>query len=169
MKESILDGFRRWKDYSGRSTRKQFWWFVFSFHLAPLIGSAFAILLSVFFRLVGLPTLAGLISLIFFIPYLIFAPAVIALVVRRMHDVGKSGWFALVPIYNLYLYLQPSKELGRIPGWIFAERTAMVVVGLTLIPVITDGMSALTGVFFWSAIYIGIRVRNVKKNSSGSS
>ena len=169
MKESILDGFRRWKDYSGRSTRKQFWWFIFSFYLAPLLGGAFAILFSVFFRLVGLPTLAGLISLIFFIPYLIFAPAVIALVVRRMHDVGKSGWFALVPIYNLYLYLQPSKELGRIPGWIFAERTAMVFVGLTLIPVFTDGMSALTGVFFWSAIYIGIRVRNVKKNGSGSS
>ena len=23
--------------------------------------------------------------------------------VRRMHDVGKSGWFILVPIYNLIL------------------------------------------------------------------
>jgi uncharacterized membrane protein YhaH (DUF805 family) len=23
--------------------------------------------------------------------------------VRRMHDVGKSGWFILIPIYNLVL------------------------------------------------------------------
>jgi uncharacterized membrane protein YhaH (DUF805 family) len=167
MKESILDGFRRWNDYSGRSSRKQFWWFILSFYLAPILGGVLAILSSVFFRLIGLPNF-GLVSIVFLIPYLIFIPAVIALVVRRMHDVGKSGWFALVPIYNLYLYLQPSKELGRIPGWIFAERTALVFVGLTVIPVFTDGVSALTGVFFWSAIYVGIRVRNAKKNSSPS-
>ena len=145
MKESILDGFRRWKDYSGRSTRKQFWWFILLFQLAPLLGSALGVLSA-----------------------LLFVPAVIPLVVRRMHDVGKSGWFALVPIYNLYLYFQPSKEQGRIPGWIFAERTALVFVGLTVIPVFTDGVSALTGVFFWSAIYIGIKLRNAKKNGSPS-
>jgi uncharacterized membrane protein YhaH (DUF805 family) len=27
----------------------------------------------------------------------------IAVAVRRMHDVGKSGWFVLIPIYNLVL------------------------------------------------------------------
>ena len=27
----------------------------------------------------------------------------IAVAVRRMHDVGKSGWFLLIPIYNLIL------------------------------------------------------------------
>jgi len=27
----------------------------------------------------------------------------IAVGVRRMHDVGKSGWFILIPIYNLIL------------------------------------------------------------------
>jgi len=28
--------------------------------------------------------------------------------VRRMHDVGKSGWFILVPFYNLVLLCTPS-------------------------------------------------------------
>jgi len=32
----------------------------------------------------------------------ILIPA-IAVGVRRMHDVGKSGWFLLIPIYNLIL------------------------------------------------------------------
>jgi uncharacterized membrane protein YhaH (DUF805 family) len=27
----------------------------------------------------------------------------IAVAVRRMHDVGKSGWFVLIPIYGLIL------------------------------------------------------------------
>jgi uncharacterized membrane protein YhaH (DUF805 family) len=33
----------------------------------------------------------------------------IAVAVRRMHDVGKSGWFILVPIYNFILAVSPSK------------------------------------------------------------
>lgn len=32
----------------------------------------------------------------------------IAVGVRRMHDVGKSGWFILIPIYNLILALTDS-------------------------------------------------------------
>jgi len=27
----------------------------------------------------------------------------IGVAIRRMHDVGKSGWFMLIPIYNLIL------------------------------------------------------------------
>jgi uncharacterized membrane protein YhaH (DUF805 family) len=32
----------------------------------------------------------------------LFLPG-IAVGVRRMHDVGKSGWFLLIPIYNIIL------------------------------------------------------------------
>ena len=100
------------------------------------------------------------------IMYLAIAPPSIAVSVRRMHDVGKSGWFNLVPLYSLYLHLQPAKELGRIPGWIFAERTALVIAGLTIISVVTNGVSAIGGFVFWSAIYLGIRFRNVRKRKS---
>ena len=34
----------------------------------------------------------------------------IAVAVRRMHDVGKSGWFLLIPIYNLILAVTDSKR-----------------------------------------------------------
>lgn len=30
--------------------------------------------------------------------------------VRRLHDSGKSGWFILVPIYNIVLLCQPSEN-----------------------------------------------------------
>jgi uncharacterized membrane protein YhaH (DUF805 family) len=39
---------------------------------------------------------------IFFIPF-------ITLAIRRMHDVGKNGWFLLIPFYNLYLAVSKSQ------------------------------------------------------------
>ena len=35
---------------------------------------------------------------------------VIAVGVRRMHDVGKSSWYIIVPIYNLVLWARPGEE-----------------------------------------------------------
>jgi uncharacterized membrane protein YhaH (DUF805 family) len=43
-----------------------------------------------------IPQLANVYSLALLVPS-------IAVGVRRMHDVGKSGWFILIPIYNLIL------------------------------------------------------------------
>jgi uncharacterized membrane protein YhaH (DUF805 family) len=43
-----------------------------------------------------------------YLPFLaLFIPS-IAVGCRRMHDVGRSGWFQLIPIYNLILALTPS-------------------------------------------------------------
>jgi uncharacterized membrane protein YhaH (DUF805 family) len=46
-----------------------------------------------------MPLLSTIYSLIVVIPH-------IAVNVRRMHDLGKSGWYCLVPIYNLILACQ---------------------------------------------------------------
>jgi len=37
-----------------------------------------------------------------FYSFAVFIPS-LAVLVRRMHDVGKSGWYCLIPIYNLIL------------------------------------------------------------------
>lgn len=31
----------------------------------------------------------------------------IGLAIRRMHDIGKSGWFCIIPIYNIILACTP--------------------------------------------------------------
>jgi uncharacterized membrane protein YhaH (DUF805 family) len=31
--------------------------------------------------------------------------------VRRSHDCGRSGWFLLIPFYNLWLFFEPG-QLG---------------------------------------------------------
>ena len=88
-----MNGFGYWKSvmqnyakFEGRARRSEYWYF-------GLFNFIFSIPLVILF-----PPLNSLYSLIVFIPTL-------AVSVRRMHDVGKSGWFILVPIYNLILTL----------------------------------------------------------------
>jgi len=40
----------------------------------------------------------------------------IAVGVRRMHDVGKSGWFLLIPIYNLILACTDGEKGSNLYG-----------------------------------------------------
>lgn len=84
---------KQYADFNGRARRKEFWMnflFLMLFYIGPLILAG----------VLNIPSLAmvGLIIyLACFIPYL-------AVACRRMHDVGKSGWFMLIPIYNLILF-----------------------------------------------------------------
>jgi uncharacterized membrane protein YhaH (DUF805 family) len=87
MIDALKDGFNRFADFSGVSTRSQYWYFILGTTIASVIAQ------------VSFGDLGSLITLI----------PTIAVAVRRMHDVGKSGWFILVPIYNLVLVLTPSK------------------------------------------------------------
>jgi uncharacterized membrane protein YhaH (DUF805 family) len=89
--EATRDGFIRFADFSGVSTRSQYWYFVLSTTIATVIA-------QIAFGDFG----GNVVSLITLLP-------TIAVAVRRMHDVGKSGWFILVPIYNLVLAVSPSK------------------------------------------------------------
>lgn len=95
MFEAISEGLNKYADFSGRATRPKFWWFYLFYIVSTVFG-------SVIDGLFGTTWIASLIWLALFVP-LMSAGA------RRMHDVGKSGWFQLVPLYNLYLFLQPSK------------------------------------------------------------
>ena len=75
--------------FSGRARRSEYWYFVL-FNVIISFGFGFVC------GLIQVPQLASLYTLAMLIPS-------IAVGVRRMHDVGKSGWFLLIPIYNLIL------------------------------------------------------------------
>ena len=168
MKSAILDGLRRWKDFSGRSDRRQFWWFYLFFLATPLICLAFFLAFVSLLPLLNLDLLRF--SLVFAYLYLLLVPSIIALQVRRMHDVGKSGWFILIPLYNLYLFVQPSLEKGRIPNWILAERVSLGFVGILVLSLFTgDFGTNLGGLVLWSLIYLAIHRRNQKQNPKDNS
>lgn len=78
--------------FEGRSRRKEYWMF-FLFNTLISYG------LLVIALITDTPVL--------FFVYVLYAFAAIipslAVGVRRMHDVGKSGWYLLIPFYNLIL------------------------------------------------------------------
>jgi uncharacterized membrane protein YhaH (DUF805 family) len=87
-----IDVLKKYADFSGRARRQEYWMFLL-FHIIILFGLiaiASATEIEAFMYVFGAYILATLLPSI-------------AVRVRRNHDSGKSGWFILVPYYNLYL------------------------------------------------------------------
>ena len=82
--EAVKSVFTNYANFNGRARRSEYWWYF----LFSIIASEGLNLIS--------PIASLVFSLITFIPTL-------AVTFRRMHDVGKSAWFLLIPIYNIIL------------------------------------------------------------------
>lgn len=93
--DSIKTCFQKYVVFEGRATRSEYWWF----YLVCFVGGY-------------IPVLGWIIALGTILP-------IIAAGVRRMHDVGKSGWFLLIPIYNIVLLAtegqKEDNEYGPVP------------------------------------------------------
>ena len=68
-------------NFKGRSSKSEFWW-----------GYLFNLLASLVLPVI--PIVGGLLSLVMIVPG-------VALSVRRMHDIGKSGWYLLMGLIPL--------------------------------------------------------------------
>ena len=88
-----LNVIRKYTVFSGRASREEFWYFL-------LINILVSIAVGFVDRFMGWGNtsdaglLGGLYSLFIFLPSL-------AVVVRRLHDTGRSGWWALIMIIPL--------------------------------------------------------------------
>ncbi|MCZ4074955.1 DUF805 domain-containing protein [Agrobacterium sp. LMR679] len=96
---AYLDAMRRYATFSGRSTRKEFWYY----HLA-LLGLAIGGLI-VDVAIAGphepQPLVSALIIMGHYVPSL-------AVIVRRLHDLEKSGWFVLtclIPLVGVVAFI----------------------------------------------------------------
>jgi len=87
---------QNYTNFNGRARRAEYWYFVLFNAIASIIISLIGGALK--FELLG-----NIYSLAVLLPS-------IAVGVRRMHDVGKSGWFLLIPIYNFILAVTPGDE-----------------------------------------------------------
>ena len=80
---------QKYAEFNGRARRSEYWYFVL-FNLIISVG-----LLGIGYA-IHFAYLRNIYSLAVLLPS-------IAVGVRRMHDVGKSGWFVLIPIYTIIL------------------------------------------------------------------
>ena len=114
MKTVLVD---RWKDFSGRSNRPEYWFFslyatIIMFILMgvdKLIGFQFFNWIDPFSE----SNNSGILTALFLLGTL---PASLALTVRRIHDRGHSGWWVLglfIPVLNfvvLYWLVRAAKD-----------------------------------------------------------
>ena len=99
--QSIKDGFARCFDFSGRSSRRQFWFF-YLFHelstsIAFIADNVFGLsLYKIPIAEVNLETVYISFGPIFIFTFFLILIPFFAVKVRRFHDVGKSGWWYLI-------------------------------------------------------------------------
>lgn len=88
--DAVKSAFSNYANFNGRASRSEFWWF-FLFYMIVVFVLSF---------LSGVSSIFGYVLIAF---YLVVIIPYIALLARRMHDTDHSGWFQLIPFYNLYL------------------------------------------------------------------
>ena len=84
-----LNVWKNFANFSGRARRSEYWYFV-------IFNVIIAIILVQISVLINFPFLVTIYYLATLLPSL-------AVAVRRMHDVGKSGWYLLIPVYSFIL------------------------------------------------------------------
>jgi uncharacterized membrane protein YhaH (DUF805 family) len=100
--EAVQICLSKYTDFSGRASRSEYWYYVLGTFILGII----------------LMTLSGIMSLFYYVciiaMILLISPS-LAAATRRMHDIGKSGWFlliCLIPIVGFavfYFLAQPSQ------------------------------------------------------------
>jgi uncharacterized membrane protein YhaH (DUF805 family) len=116
MQTAVKTVLSKYATFSGRAARPEFWWFtlavvILSVVLSIIEGGVLAPMLGfeAFAEEAGEP-LRWVASLILFLPSL-------AVAVRRLHDIDRSGWWYLIilvpiigPLILLYWYIQPGTD-----------------------------------------------------------
>lgn len=106
MLQWMLLPFRRYSEFSGRSRRQEFWLFVlFHYLVAFAWGAVVGIAMLALYLADASEDTMMTIALILVVPYALYSLWVIipglAVAVRRLHDLDKSGWsilFGLIPL-----------------------------------------------------------------------
>ena len=82
---------KKYTVFEGRARRKEYWYFTLFFYIFYFAAEIIDFATGLY------PILTMLPCLVLFLPSL-------GVTIRRLHDVGKSGWWLFVPIYNIVLF-----------------------------------------------------------------
>ena len=108
---AVAVGFSKFFYPYGRASRSEYWWYILALFIFAVCASfIFLIIEHAPWGVTFVSVFGGIVDLVLTITSTIAA-------IRRLHDIGKSGWnvcWSLIPlvgaIYVLYLLLQPSQQ-----------------------------------------------------------
>ena len=104
--EAVGKCYRKYFDFKGRASKREFWWFYLLF---------FLFLWPLFLAELESGTWAGILSLIYFLLTMSALIPLLSVLVRRLHDVDKSAWNLLrifIPILGFLLLLRALTKKG---------------------------------------------------------
>ena len=85
----FVEALNKYAVFSGRSRRKEYWYFVLCNVIVSLVLSGLDALLGTFSSSANVGLLSGIYALAIIIPTL-------AVSVRRLHDIDRTGWWVLI-------------------------------------------------------------------------
>ena len=101
--EAIRDGFAKYVMFRGRSSRPAYWWWYLFTLLAYIVA-------AVVDQVIGTFVITVIVSAVLPLPNL-------AVLVRRLHDAGHSGWWILIGILPLIGFIVlPDLHADAEPG-----------------------------------------------------
>ena len=89
-----LKALKQYATFSGRAQRAEYWFFMLFLIIGAIILTIIDVTVGMFNEEIGMGVLTGLFILIHFIPGL-------AVSIRRMHDINRTGWWYLINIIPL--------------------------------------------------------------------
>ena len=102
--EAVKTCLKKYCDFKGRARRSEFWWFVLFIFLCTLVVS---FLVSMCLGFLDVDTVYGvrLGSIISTVVALFFVIPHFAVMTRRLHDMGRSGWWVAILVLLQVAYL----------------------------------------------------------------
>lgn len=102
--DTFIGSLKKYAVFTGRASRREFvnfilWYLIIAF----AVGFFEGLFLPEYVLVTGQSMLGNIYTIALILPS-------ISLEIRRMHDVGKLGWFSLIPIYNLVLVFTKDDE-----------------------------------------------------------
>ncbi len=99
--DAVRQVFNKYATFKGRARRSEYWWFVLFYSLVLIAAAILDNLFGITFEYAFYGSIYCIAALVLFLPNL-------AVTVRRLHDINKSGWnilWGIIPLIGSILLI----------------------------------------------------------------
>ena len=146
--EAVKGAFRKYADFTGRATRAEYWWWVLFTSIASIGFGLIDGSISSFTREFSFSPFQAVFGLATLLPGL-------AVTARRLHDIGKSGWW-LLAWYGIPILVWSIPVILFIVGLAFAFANDEWDL-LAFVPAIVASLAALAitiAILVWAIVWM---------------